>query len=136
MSRYARERLRLPAIGAACAFGAPGGVLALMGVGVPFIVAAIALAICAGVVVYAAQPHAAPAMPDSPPEPPALQSRVDELLSLNRALRHDLRGVLSPALMMSDRLLSHADPAIRRAGEAVVKSVDRATAIIAASRDV
>ena len=126
-----QERWRLPAIGAACAFGAAGGVLALIGLGIPFIMAAVALALCVGVVLYAIQPAAPPASNE-----PALQARLDELITVNRALRHDLRGVLSPALMLSDRLLNHADPGIRRAGEAVVKSVERATAILAASKDV
>ena len=126
----ARERWRLPAIGGAASFGAAGGVLALMGVGVPFVVAAVGLAVCVGVVIDAARRPAPPDMAG------ALQTRIEALVSMNTALRHDLRGVLSPALMMSDRLTSHADPSIRRAGEAVVKSVDRATAILAASKDV
>ncbi len=46
------------------------------------------------------------------------------------ALRHELRGALSPALMVSDRLLRNDDPLIRRAGDAVVRSIDRATALI------
>ena len=50
-------------------------------------------------------------------------------------LRHDLRGVLSPALMVTDRLLSNPDPAIQRAGQAIVRSVDRATALIQASKE-
>ena len=31
-------------------------------------------------------------------------------------LRHDIRGILSPALLTADRLLNHADPAVKRAG--------------------
>ena len=45
-------------------------------------------------------------------------------------LRHELRGALSPALMVSDRLLRSEDPLIRRAGDAVVRSVERATTLI------
>ena len=48
-----------------------------------------------------------------------------------RRLRHDLRGALSPALLMADRLLTHADPAVKRAGEIMVKSVDRAASLLA-----
>jgi hypothetical protein len=36
--------------------------------------------------------------------------------------------------MMSDRLLKHDDPAVQRAGSAVVKSIDRATALLADSK--
>ena len=50
------------------------------------------------------------------------------------ALRHDLRGALSPALMVSDRLIAHADPAVRRAGEAVVRSIERAAALVSATK--
>ena len=49
-------------------------------------------------------------------------------------LRHELRGALSPALMVSDRLLRSEDPLIRRAGDAVVRSVERATALIGSDR--
>ncbi len=44
------------------------------------------------------------------------------------ALRHDLRGILSPALLMSDRLIAHPDPAIQRAGDVILRTVERATA--------
>ena len=49
-------------------------------------------------------------------------------------LRHNLRGALSPALMMADRMAAHADPAVQRAGQIVVRSIERATALISATR--
>ena len=44
-------------------------------------------------------------------------------------LGHDLRGVLSPAMLMSERLETHKDPAIREAGKVIAQSVDRASAL-------
>ena len=77
----------------------------------------------------------------TPPTTPTLRDSVDalgdRLARIGAAastLRHDLRGVLSPALMVADRLVNNPDPAIRRAGDAVVRSVDRATALLTASK--
>ena len=65
----------------------------------------------------------------------AIQQQMEQQLAtraeLQRRLRHDLRGALSPALLTADRLISHEDPKVRRAGEIMVKSVDRASALLA-----
>lgn len=53
------------------------------------------------------------------------QARLAELEAATATLRHDLRGILSPSLMMADRLLDHADPKIRRVGEVMVQTVER-----------
>ncbi|MBV9783183.1 MAG: HAMP domain-containing histidine kinase [Acidisphaera sp.] len=45
-------------------------------------------------------------------------------------MSHDLRGILSPALLAADRLTRNADPSVRRAGEVLVRVVDRATGIV------
>ncbi len=45
-------------------------------------------------------------------------------------LSHDLRGVLSPALMAAERLQLHADPAVRRSADVLVRSVERAIALL------
>jgi hypothetical protein len=74
----------------------------------------------------AAKQAPSPAIPAPvAPEPatPAAAAAKDP----NAVLRHDLRGLLSPALMVSDRLMAHGDPAVRRAGEVVVKTVQRLT---------
>ena len=110
----------------AAAFGAANAVLAAMALGVPFLVAALGAAVLAGLVVYAV---AARTTPD-----PASLRLLQDLEVRTAALRHDLRGALSPALMVADRLLNNADPAVRRAGEAVVRSVDRATALLDGSK--
>ena len=54
--------------------------------------------------------------------------RLAMLEAATSSLRHDLRGLLSPALLVADRLLAHADPAVVRAGETVVKAISRAEA--------
>ena len=56
-----------------------------------------------------------------------LAGRAEE----QRRLRHDLRGALSPAMLTADRLVTNADPAVRRAGEFMIKSVDRAASLLA-----
>jgi hypothetical protein len=52
--------------------------------------------------------------------------QLTELRAQLKGLRHDLRGILSPALLVSDRLLSHETPYVRRAGEVMVRTVERA----------
>ena len=51
-------------------------------------------------------------------------------LESHRRLRHDIRGALSPALLTADRLLTHADPAVQRAGDIVVRAVERAATLL------
>lgn len=55
-------------------------------------------------------------------------ARLTALEATIATLRHDLRGMLAPALLVADRLLAHADPKVVKAGEVVVKSVRRAEA--------
>ena len=47
-----------------------------------------------------------------------------------RKLRHDIRGALSPVLLVADRLLGNADPGVKRSGEIMVRTVERATALL------
>ncbi len=122
--------IRIPLIGAATAFGAAGAVLALMGVGAPFLLAAPAASACAGIVIYAAMPRTSPTARDHD----VAQARIDAIETRVAGLRHDLRGALSPALIMSDRLVESADPAVRRAGEVVVRSIERASALLATAK--
>ena len=136
--------LRLSILAAAAAFGAVGAALAMWGAGLPFLLAALVAAALAGLVQYAAlrtrpptmAPVSTPAPTAAEPDPQAaMRAKLDEYRAHTAMLRHDLRGVLSPALMMSDRLLNHADPAVQRAGGAVVRSIERATALLATSRE-
>jgi signal transduction histidine kinase len=48
---------------------------------------------------------------------------------------HDLRGILTPALLSAERLQLHTDPAVRRSGEALVRAVDRATDLVSHALD-
>ena len=56
----------------------------------------------------------------------ALAARIE----MQRRIRHDMRGALSPALLLADRLLNHADPAVKRTGDIVVRSIERAASLI------
>ncbi len=42
-------------------------------------------------------------------------------------VNHDLRGILSPAMLTAERLQSHADPGVKRAGDVLMRAVERAT---------
>ena len=59
------------------------------------------------------------------------QQQVAELRAQASALRHDLRGILSPALLSADRLANSQDPASRKAADVVIRSVERATTRLA-----
>ncbi|NPD66453.1 hypothetical protein HN018_09945 [Lichenicola cladoniae] len=41
-------------------------------------------------------------------------------------MRHDLRGILSPAMLTADRLALSQDPVSRRTGEAMISTIERA----------
>lgn len=64
----------------------------------------------------------------------AAQARISELERLVSRLRHDLRGALSPALLMADRLQMQKDPVAQRASEVIGRTVDRITEILDATR--
>jgi hypothetical protein len=61
--------------------------------------------------------------------------QVNGLIEATSRLRHDLNGILSPTLLTADHLLAHEDPTVRRAGEIMVKTVERASARLAETRD-
>jgi len=153
----ARIVLYLSLLGAGLAFGAASATLALMGLGVPMLLGAVGAAAAAGLVLNAtlrtalARPIAAMRAEADRAEADraeadragaaatsaatsATAAHLADIEARAATLRHDLRGVLSPALMVTDRLLSHEDPGVQRAGQAVVRSVQRATDLIQASR--
>ncbi len=55
-----------------------------------------------------------------------IAAQLAALRAATSSLRHDIRGMLSPALLVADRLLAHSDPAVVRAGQTVVKAINRA----------
>ena len=127
--------LRLSVLAAALAFGATGATLALLGLGVPYLAGAAVSGLAAGLAMYGAlaTQRAAPSASAAELE---LRQQLEDYRTHVAALRHDLRGVLSPAFMMSDRLLKHGEPGVQRAGQAVVRSIERATALLAESRGI
>jgi hypothetical protein len=63
--------------------------------------------------------------------------KVTRLSALEKnvtSLRHDLRGILSPALLTADRLLENDNPALRRVADVVIRTVERATARLAETK--
>ena len=125
--------VRLAILAGVLAFGAMGVALALAGAGLPVLLAAALASAAAGFVLYAALRQQPP--PDRLVEE-ALRAEIEAHRAATAGMRHDLRGVLSPALMMSDRLLKHPDATVQRAGHAVVRSVERATALLSTNREV
>ncbi len=65
--------------------------------------------------------------PPAPPPPPTAD--IAELVEIVRRASHDLRGAVSPALLMAERLEAHADPEVRTAAAVVAEALDRASAI-------
>ena len=61
-------------------------------------------------------------------------ARLAELEAQTAVLRHDIRGILSPALLTADRLLRHADPVVKKAGDTIVRTVERTTARLAETK--
>lgn len=155
--------VRLSVLVSGLALGATGATLAIMGTGLPFAAAVLIAAAAAGLLHYVVltrlhAPEPAPEHPSdrAPGTNPASITQTDrphtgpipehdptpeheQTIAAGRAhltaLRHDIRGVLSPALIMSDRLVNHPDPAIQRAGQAVIHAIERAAALLAETRD-
>lgn len=53
------------------------------------------------------------------------QDRLEHLEKAIASLRHDIRGLLTPAVLMADLLLENSDPAIQRSGDIIVGVVGR-----------
>jgi len=62
-------------------------------------------------------------------------ARLAALGSAVARISHDLRGALSPALLTAERLQGHSDEAVRRAGDVLVRTVDRATDLVRRTLD-
>ena len=60
--------------------------------------------------------------------------RLMELEAQTASLRHDIRGILSSALLSADRLTEHADPKVAKSAEIIVRSVTRAADRLASTR--
>ncbi len=93
----------------------------------------ITLAIGGFVGAYRAGRHAASLVP--PPRRLPGGGHGPEFDRLVSTLRHDLRGILAPALLAMERLEQNPDPSVRRAGEIVTESIERAVARLAETRN-
>jgi signal transduction histidine kinase len=60
--------------------------------------------------------------------------RLAELGMAQAKINHDLRNLLTSALMVADRLQGSADPGVSRAGGMLVGAIERATELIAAAQ--
>ncbi len=105
---------------------------------VAWLLGGIALAALAGLAVLtarvAALRTAAATLRAQLDEAAAAQVQLAELRAHLVSLRHDIRGILSPALLVADRLLTHQEPHVRRAGEVMVRTVERASLRLAETR--
>ena len=63
------------------------------------------------------------------------EARILLLEQLVSSLRHDIRGAITPALLVSDGLRSNPDPRVQRAIDKIAQSVLRVTAMLDATRD-
>lgn len=63
------------------------------------------------------------------------EARIAELEKAVSRLRHDLRGALSPALLMADRLIGNTDPGVKRAGEVIVRAIERVSDLLDATKE-
>ena len=139
----ARLVLRLAVVTALCVFGAIGGAFALFGLGLPYLLATLPISLLAGAVAWGAlQMAIARPLAGLGAEPPAAltaqaisqRERLAALEETTASLRHDIRGMLSPGMLVSDRLLTHEDPKIVRSGETIIRAITRATARLAETR--
>ena len=60
-----------------------------------------------------------------------LGERLREYEQALSRLRHDLRGILSPALLLADRLLTSQDPLAKRVAETMIITIERAEKALA-----
>ncbi|HTW27557.1 MAG TPA: hypothetical protein VME92_10550 [Acetobacteraceae bacterium] len=64
-------------------------------------------------------------------------SASDQLQAMEASLshlRHDLRGALAPAMLVTERLLEFPDAKVQRTGRIVQNALDRAASLLEASR--
>jgi signal transduction histidine kinase len=62
-------------------------------------------------------------------------ARLAALGTVVAKVSHDLRGILTPALLSAERLQLHQDPKVQRAGETLIQAVDRATELVRRTLD-
>lgn len=90
-----------------------------MGAPAPVTIGLVGLAGACVAVFFARQPAPATPLPEAPPAPTAEES--------DPRLRHDIRGIISPAMLVAEQLLLSPDPATQKAAGAINDSLDRLT---------
>jgi hypothetical protein len=70
------------------------------------------------------------AMEDGP------QDRIEQLEKLVWTLRHELRGAITPASLIADRLLRNSDPKILHFGTILIEMVERILAKLDATYEI
>lgn len=58
-------------------------------------------------------------------EAQSLTTRIDALERLVSALRHDIRGALSSARLVTDRLRHNPDPGVQRSADVIERAIQR-----------
>ena len=66
----------------------------------------------------------------------AEQYRIEQLEKLISHLRHDLRGLVTPALLVAERLELNGDPTIQRSGMMITGVVERIITTLDSTYDV
>ena len=62
---------------------------------------------------------------DDAPAPQRIDLDADQSLNQSAVLQHDLRNILTPALLSADMLLKNADPVVARQAEIVIDAITR-----------
>jgi signal transduction histidine kinase len=62
-------------------------------------------------------------------------ARLAALGTVVAKVSHDLRGILTPAMLTAERLQANPDPKVQRAGEMLAQAVDRATDLVRRTLD-
>lgn len=68
------------------------------------------------------------------PYPGPSQEAPENLPEISRELRHDIRGLLSPAVLRADQLSTHPDESVRTKAEQILEALDRITERIQSAR--
>ena len=56
------------------------------------------------------------------------QERIAQLEQLVSSLRHDLRGIITPAALVAEGLRTNGDPAVQRLASRIADMVERVVA--------
>jgi hypothetical protein len=64
------------------------------------------------------------------------QDQLEQLEKLISSLRHDIRGMITPALLIGDRLTLNGDPPIQRSGIMITGIVERIVSTLNATYEV